>query len=41
MLERLKGIRRETVMLDHTEVALKTTPDDEQQRILDLLSVRL
>jgi len=24
-----------------TEVTLRTTPDDEQQRILDLLGVRL
>jgi hypothetical protein len=29
------------VVFDDTEVVLKTTPDDEQQRILDLLSVRL
>jgi transposase len=41
VLERLKGIRQETVVFDDTEVVLKTTPDDEQQRILDLLSVRL
>lgn len=41
VLERLKGIRQETVVLDQTEVALKTTPDDEQQHILDLLGVRL
>ena len=41
VLERLKGIRQETVVLDQTEVTLKTTPDDEQQHILDLLHVRL
>jgi transposase len=41
VLERLKGIRQETVVFNDTEVTLKTTPDDEQQRILDLLDVRL
>jgi len=41
VLERLKGIRQETVVFNDTEVTLKTTPDDEQQRILDLLGVRL
>ena len=41
ILERLKGIRQETVEFNSTEVVLKTTPDDEQQRILDLLGVRL
>ena len=41
VLERLKGIRQETVVFNDTEVRLKTTPDDEQQRILDLLGVRL
>lgn len=41
VLERLKGIRQETVVFNSTEVILKTTPDDEQQRILDLLGVRL
>jgi transposase len=41
VLERLKGIRQETVVFDKTEITLKTTPDDEQQRILDLLDVRL
>jgi len=50
VLERLKGIRQETIVwdqaevtrnLDKAEVTLKTTPDDEQQRILDLLDVRL
>jgi transposase len=41
VLERLKGIREETVVFNETEVTLKTTPDDEQQRILDLLGVRL
>lgn len=41
VLERLKGIRQETVVFNNTEVTLKTTPDDEQQQILDLLGVRL
>ena len=41
VLERLKGIRQETVVFNNTEVTLKTTPDEEQQQILDLLSVRL
>ena len=41
VLERLKGIREETVTFNHTEVVLKTTPDEEQQRLLDLLGVRL
>lgn len=41
VLERLKGIRQETVVFNDTEVTLKTTPDDEQQRILDLLGVHL
>jgi len=41
VVERLKGIRQETVAFNNTEVVLKTTPDDEQQRILDLLNVRL
>lgn len=41
VLERLKGIRQETVAFNDTEVTLKTTPDDEQQQILDRLTVRL
>ena len=41
VLERLKGIREETVTFNNTEVVLKTTPDEEQQRLLDLLGVRL
>ena len=41
VLERLKGIRQETVLFNNTEVTLKTTPDDEQQQILDLLGVQL
>ncbi|MBE3050364.1 IS1634 family transposase [Candidatus Bathyarchaeota archaeon] len=39
VLERLKAIRQETVQMDQTEVSLKTTPDAEQQQILDLLGV--
>jgi transposase len=41
VLERIKGIRQETVVFNNTEVTLKTTPDDEQQRIIDLLGVQL
>jgi len=41
VLERLKGIRQETVVFGKTQATLKTVPDDEQQRILDLLGVRL
>jgi len=41
VLERLKGLRQETVAFNDTEVVLKTTPDEEQQRLLDLLGVRL
>lgn len=40
-LERLKGIRLETLVFNDTQVELKTVPDDEQQRLLDLLAVRL
>jgi transposase len=40
VLERLKGLRQETVVFNGTEVSLKTVPDDEQQRLLDLLGVR-
>ena len=39
VLERLKAIRQETVQMDQTEVFRKTTPDAEQQQILDLLGV--
>jgi transposase len=39
VLERLKALRQETVQMDQTEVSLKTTPDAEQQQILDLLGV--
>jgi len=41
VLERLKGIRRQTLKFNDTEVELTSTPDDEQQRLLDLLGVRL
>ena len=41
VLERLKDIRQETAVFNNTEVTLKTTPDEEQQQILDLLSIRL
>jgi len=41
MLERLKAIRQQTVAIQDSEVVLETTPDDEQQRILDLLSIAM
>ena len=41
VLERLKAIRQETVQIDQAEISLKTTPDAEQQQILDLLGVSL
>ena len=41
MLERLKAIRQQTVTIQDSEVVLETTPDDEQQRILDLLSIAM
>jgi transposase len=41
VLERLKSIRQQTVVFRDTEVTLNTTPDDEQQHLLDLLGVQL
>jgi len=41
VIERLKGIREETVQLQDAEVTLKTTPDEEQQQLLNLLGVQL
>jgi len=41
VIERLKGIRLQTLVFNQTEVELTSTPDDEQQRLLDLLGVRL
>ncbi len=41
VLERLKAIRQQTVAIQDAEVVLETTPDDEQQRILDLLGVAM
>ena len=41
VLECLKGIRQETVVFNNTEVTFKTTPDEEQQQILDLPGIRL
>mgnify|MGYP001576763830 CR=1 FL=1 len=39
VLERLKGIRRQTVMMKGTAVTLTSRPDDEQQELLKLLEV--
>lgn len=41
VIERLKSIRLQTLTFNQTEVELTSTPDDEQQHLLDLLSVRL
>jgi hypothetical protein len=38
-LERLKGIRRQTVSMNGTSVTLTSRPDDEQQELLKLLDV--
>lgn len=39
VLERLKGIRRQTVTMKGTAVTLTSRPDDEQQELLKLLEV--
>lgn len=39
VLERLKTIRQQTIVLLNSEVVIQTTPDDEQQQILDLLGI--
>jgi len=39
VLERLKGIRRQTVTMNGTAVTLTSRPDDEQQELLRLLEV--
>ena len=41
VLERLKGIRLERMVYNGTQTELKSTPDEEQQRLLDLLGVGL
>jgi len=38
VLERLKSIREQTVVIHQTEAKLTSTPDDEQRRLLDLLN---
>jgi len=40
VLERLKAIRRETIRVYGVECEVTTTPDDEQQQILDLLAAK-
>ncbi len=40
-LERLKGIRRERVKMAEVEFDHVTQADEEQQRILDLLKIKL
>ena len=41
VLERLKGIRRERVSVGAVEFDQVSQPDEEQQKILDLLKVKL
>ena len=41
VLERLKSILNQILVIDDTKIAIKSTPDDEQQPILDLLGVSL
>jgi hypothetical protein len=41
VLERLKGIRRQTVSMNGTSVTLTSHPDDEQLHLLELLEVSL
>ena len=41
VLERLKGIRRQTVTMNGTSVTLTSRPDDEQLHLLELLEVSL
>jgi transposase len=40
VLERLKSIRRETVVMQATEMQIDSRPDAEQQQLLDLLAGR-
>ena len=39
VLERLKGIRRQTVSMNGTSATLTSRPDDEQQELLKMLEV--
>jgi hypothetical protein len=41
VLERLKGVRRQTVSMNGTSVTLTSRPDDEQLHLLELLEVNL
>jgi transposase len=41
IIQRLMAIRRELISLAGAQFLQKTTPDDEQQRILDLLNVKV
>jgi hypothetical protein len=42
VIERLKAVRRETLRIGGTEIPdVISTPDTDQQRILDLLNVKL
>ena len=41
VLERLKAIREQTLVVEGADIRLKSTPDQEQQSLLDLLDVAL
>lgn len=41
MIDRLSAIRTQRVKIANTEFDPVTQPDDDQQRILDLLGVKL
>jgi transposase len=41
ILQRLKSIQEQVLVVNDTEVQLKTTPDSKQQEILDLLGVKI
>jgi transposase len=41
ILQRLKSIQEQTLVIKDSEIRLNTTPDEEQQTILDLLKVKL
>lgn len=41
VIERLKSLRRELVQIQEAEYTVVCTPDEDQQRILDLLNIKL
>ncbi|MCK4659400.1 MAG: hypothetical protein KAV82_07750 [Phycisphaerae bacterium] len=40
-VQRITAIREQTVVVHKTELTLKTTPDEEQQHLLHVLSIKL